>query len=123
MEKRYGRAQFLKDAVTLGLPTYVAFSKTALRRQRDRLIREHHPDRGGAETKAQEINEIYARMLKWLDSRPKAGSRQAEAPLGGSEPVPPKHPKPLHMVATAAVWAVGVLMASSFLGSRKKMGP
>jgi len=119
MEKRYGRAQFLKDAVSLGLPTYVAFSKTALRRQRDRLIREHHPDRGGAENKAQEINETYARMVKWLDSRPKAGSR----PLGETEPAPPKRPEPLHMVATAAVWAAGALIASGFLGSRKKMGP
>ena len=67
MEKRYGRAQFLRDALSLGLPVHLAFSRTALRRQRDHLIREHHPDRGGNNDRAREINEVYARMIRWLD--------------------------------------------------------
>jgi hypothetical protein len=122
MEKRYGRAQFLRDAISLGLPTYSAFSRTALRRQRDRLILEHHPDHGGTESRAQEINERYARMIKWLNSRHRTGSRRTEAPLGGREPALPDPPRPLHMVATAAFWAAGALITSRFLAARRKMG-
>lgn len=69
LERRYGRAQFLKDAIALGLPVRLAFSRAALRRQRDMLMREHHPDRGGSDDKAQQINDTYARMLRWLDER------------------------------------------------------
>jgi hypothetical protein len=121
MEKRYGRVQFLRDAISLGLPTYSAFSRTALRRQRDRLILEHHPDRGGTENRAQEINELYARMTKWLNSRHQTVSRRAGATLDGREPVPPDHPRPLHMVATAAFWAAGALITSRFLASRRRI--
>lgn len=123
LEKRYGRSQFLRDAISLGLPSYAAFSRTALRRQRDRLIREHHPDRGGSDEKAQEINELYARMIKWLDSRQKAGPRQSTPSLGQREPAPPKRPEPLHMAATGVFWAAGALIASSFLASRRRTGP
>ncbi|HYA81706.1 MAG TPA: hypothetical protein VED87_12350 [Methylocystis sp.] len=124
MENRYGRAQFLRDAVSLGLPAYLAFSRTALRRQRDRLMREHHPDCGGDENKAREINEIYARMLKWLDSRRKTAASPADGALGEQEPetIAPKHSQLLHQVATTALWAVA-LIASTYFASRKKAGP
>jgi hypothetical protein len=119
MEKRYGRAQFLKDAISLGLPTYSAFSRTTLRRQRDRLILQHHPDRGGTEDRAQEINELYARMVRWLNSRSQPGSRRSEAPRGRE---PQDCPRPHHMVATAAFWAAGALITSRFLASRRRNG-
>ena len=124
MEKRYGRAQFLRDALSLGLPPHLAFSRTALRRQRDLLIREHHPDRGGNNDKAQEINEVYARMIKWLDSRYKPGAGQAEASPdeSESETIPRKHSRLLHKAATAALWAAA-LIVSAYVGSRKSKRP
>jgi len=119
LEKRYGRAQFLRDALSLGLPTHLASSRTALRRQRDRLIREHHPDRGGNNDKAQEINEIYARMNKWLDARYKPGSRQADASLDEPEgEAAPGKPRLFRKAAITALWAV-TLIVSTYVGSRK----
>ena len=125
MQRRYGRAQFLRDAVSLGLPTHLAFSRTALRRQRDQLIREHHPDRGGNNEKAREINEIYARMIRWLDSRYKPGSLPADdALLDKSEPetTPAKHSRLLQTAATATLWAASVI-ASAYVASRKRRRP
>jgi len=115
MEKRYRRAQFLRDAVSLGLPTDLAFSRTALRRQRDLLIRQHHPDCGGSEDEAREINEIYARMVKWRDSR-----YQLDDPLPDSEAeaVRAKRLRPLQRAATVAFWAAA-LVASSYVVARK----
>ncbi|WP_374546505.1 hypothetical protein [Rhodoblastus sp.] len=69
VSRRYGRAQFIKDATWLGLAPDAAFSRTELRRRRDRLMNIHHPDRGGDAAKAARINAIYARMTAWLDSR------------------------------------------------------
>jgi hypothetical protein len=66
---RYGRAQFVQDAAWLGLDAQSAFSRVELRRQRDRLMSEHHPDRGGAEEMAVRINETYERMAGWLAKR------------------------------------------------------
>jgi hypothetical protein len=66
---RYGRAQFVQDAAWLGLDAQSAFSRLELRRQRDRLMSEHHPDRGGAEEMAARINETYERMAGWLAKR------------------------------------------------------
>jgi hypothetical protein len=66
---RYGRAQFVQDAAWLGLDAESAFSGRELRRQRDRLMGEHHPDRGGAEEMAAQINETYERMTAWLAKR------------------------------------------------------
>ncbi len=66
---RYGRAQFVEDAAWLGLDAQSAFSRVELRRQRDRLMSEHHPDRGGAEEMAVRINETYERMAAWLAKR------------------------------------------------------
>lgn len=124
MEKRYGRAQFLRDAVSLGLPVHLAFSRTALRRQRDHLIREHHPDRGGNNDRAREINEVYARMIRWLDSRYKPGARQADLSLDEPQPetISGKHSKILQKATTAALWAV-TLAVSSYVASRKSKRP
>jgi hypothetical protein len=66
---RYGRAQFVHDAAWLGLDAQSAFSRIELRRQRDRLMSKHHPDRGGAEEMAARINETYERMAAWLAKR------------------------------------------------------
>src|ERR1700722_11925394 len=66
---RYGRAQFVQDAAWLGLDAQSAFSRVELRRQRDRLMSTHHPDRGGAEEMAARINETYERMAAWLAKR------------------------------------------------------
>lgn len=124
MEKRYGRAQFLRDALSLGLPTHLAFSRTALRRQRDRLIREHHPDRGGDNEKAQEVNEIYARMSKWLDARYKPGSRRAEASLDEpeGESLPGKPSRLVKKAAAVALWTV-TMIVSTYVASRKSKRP
>ncbi len=66
MSARYGRFKFLRDAERMGLNARTAFSEVELRRQRDRLMSAHHPDRGGSQEKAAQINETYARMRKWL---------------------------------------------------------
>jgi hypothetical protein len=63
----YGRAQFLSDVAWMGLDREDAFSRANLRRQRDRLMHIHHPDRGGSEAMAARINVTYGRMLGWLD--------------------------------------------------------
>jgi hypothetical protein len=73
--KRYGRAQFLKDATWMGLQRDAAFSRVELRRRRDRLMNLHHPDRGGEAEIAARINATYTRMIAWLDSR---SARDAE---------------------------------------------
>ena len=123
MERRYGRAQFLRDALALGLPVRQAFSRTALRRQRDLLMRLHHPDRGGSDDRAREINEIYARMIKWLDERNRPPSQQP-APVAGDEAVgaagegEPPQKRLLRKAAAVALWAVTVA-ASSYLAMRK----
>jgi hypothetical protein len=113
MEKRYGRSQFLRDAVSLGLPAHLAFSRVALRRQRDCLIRQHHPDCGGSEDKAREINEIYARMIKWRASRD-----QLAEPLHEPEAIRAKRLRSLQKAATVAFWAA-TLVASSYVVARK----
>jgi hypothetical protein len=111
MEKHYGRAQFLRDAVSLGLPTHLAFSRNALRRQRDRLILQHHPDRGGSAAKAWEINEIYSRMVKWRDERYRPGELIDEPK---AEENRAKHENALRQTATIALWAA-VLVTSGYV--------
>ena len=119
MEKRYGRAQFLRDGLSLGLPTHLAFSRTALRRRRDQLIREHHPDRGGSHCKAQEINEIYTRMIRWLDSRYKPGTRLASEAIDEPEPHGGASSQFLRKAGAAALWAATAL-ASGYIAARKR---
>jgi len=115
MEKRYGRAQFLRDAVSLGLPTDLAFSRMALRRQRDCLIRQYHPDCGGSEDKAREINEIYARMVKWRNSRYQLGEPLHDPE---TEAIRAKRLRPLQKAATLALWAAA-LVASYYVVAGK----
>lgn len=124
MESRYGRAQFLRDAIALGLPVRQAFSRAALRRQRDHLMREHHPDRGGSDERAREINDIYGRMIKWLDNRQKPQTRQNND--DGSATISDEtgsieeatSSKILRKAASVAIWAV-TLAASSYIAARK----
>jgi hypothetical protein len=85
---RYGRMQFVQDAAWLGLDAESAFSRLELRRQRDRLMSEHHPDRGGAEEMAARINETYERMAGWLAKRRfrREGRRLAELEVLATKP-------------------------------------
>jgi hypothetical protein len=69
VSRRYGRAQFLRDAIWMGLPPEDAFSRAELRARRDRLMIIHHPDVGGDVEDAARINATYARMIAWLDNR------------------------------------------------------
>lgn len=121
MERRYGRAQFLRDALALGLPLQQAFSRTALRRQRDLLMRTHHPDRGGSADRAREINEIHERMIKWLDTRHKPRAPPSpddgDGRLSGAAKKD-KAPKLLGKAAAAALWAVTVA-ASGYIAAKK----
>lgn len=124
MQRRYGRAQFLRDAIALGLPVRQAFSRAALRRQRDLLMREHHPDRGGSDERAREINDIYARMIKWLDDRQRPQMRPAldeEAkPISDEsrDTQETSSARILRKAASVALWAV-TLAASSYIAARK----
>lgn len=123
MGTRYGRAQFLRDAIALGLPVREAFSRVALRRQRDRLMREHHPDRGGSDERAREINDTYARMIRWLDERQKSPTRSSDenppVRVEGDDAIEePASAKILKKAAAVAIWAV-TLAASSYIAARK----
>ena len=115
MEKRYGRAQFLRDAISLGLPTHLAFSRMALRRQRDRLILQHHPDRGGSEGKAWEINEIYGRMVKWRDEHYRPGELLDEPE---AEENHTRRLRSLRQAASVALSAA-ILVASGYVVARR----
>jgi hypothetical protein len=86
--QRYGRAQFVQDAAWLGLEAQSAFSRLELRRQRDRLMSRHHPDRGGAEEMAVRINETYERMAAWLAKRRfrREGRRLTELEILATKP-------------------------------------
>ncbi len=66
MPRPYGSIQFLKDAAWFGLSARDAFSREKLRRQRDRLMSIHHPDRGGNVEIASRINSTYDSMVEWL---------------------------------------------------------
>lgn len=125
MERRYGRTQFLRDAIALGLPIGEAFSRSALRRRRDLLMREHHPDRGGSDERAREINDIYARMIKWLDDRqrPRAETAREDANAalfhGQSDDGETASSKILRKAASVALWAV-TLAASSYVARKSR---
>lgn len=69
MRTRYRRSDFVTDADWLGLDARRGLSETELRRRRDELMHQHHPDRGGSAEMASRINETYARMSAWLRRR------------------------------------------------------
>jgi hypothetical protein len=86
-------------------------------------MRLHHPDRGGSDDRAREINEIYARMIKWLDERnrppvhrPAPATDGASVDGSASENTPQK--RLLRKAAAVALWAMTVA-ASSYLATRK----
>lgn len=124
MEKHYGRAQFLRDALSLGLPAPHAFSRVALRRRRDRLMREHHPDRGGSDETARQINEIYARMLKWLAESYRPHARRVDnAPndvsaVEETTSASTKRRRSIRKAAATTLW-IATLMASSYIAAQK----
>jgi hypothetical protein len=53
----------------MGLSPDQAASAIELRRRRDELMGQHHPDRGGDFEIAARINETYARMTKFINAR------------------------------------------------------
>lgn len=53
----------------MGLASDAAFSREKLRQRRNRLMIDYHPDHGGSNHIASEINVTYARMVAWLDKR------------------------------------------------------
>ncbi len=117
----YGRAQFLDDVAWMGLDLEQAFSQSSLRRQRDRLMQDHHPDRGGSEAMAARINVTYSRMSVWLDRRlnnrnylrmrrDKAFAREAAKNAEASpKPVKPKRD-------TAQFYAAVLMTAAAVMG-------
>jgi hypothetical protein len=113
---RYGRAQFIQDAAWLGLDAESAFSRRELRRQRDRLMGEHHPDRGGAEEMAAQINETYERMVAWLAKRRfrREGRRLTELESLATRPT--EAPTPRRSVSRSALSAalqIGAIQLSA----------
>jgi hypothetical protein len=125
VSRRYGRAQFLKDATWLGLAPDSAFSRADLRRRRDRLMNIHHPDRGGDAEKAARINATYTRMTEWLDSRSardsdKGGSGAASESAAG-EIYKSSLSAALHAGAAqiCAVALVALATYAAFRGNRK----
>jgi hypothetical protein len=113
---RYGRAQFVQDAAWLGLDAESAFSRRELRRQRDRLMGEHHPDRGGAEEMAAQINETYERMAAWLARRRfrREGRRLTELESLATRPA--EAPAPRRSVSRSALSAalqIGAIQLSA----------
>jgi len=85
MSTRYGRFKFLRDAEGMGMNARTAFSEVELRRQRDRLMTAHHPDRGGSKEMAAQINDTYTRMRKWLLASKAQQQRSAEEVKRGAE--------------------------------------
>lgn len=102
VSQRYGRLQFLKDAEWLGLPPEFAYSRTELRRRRNRLMIAHHPDRGGSAETAARINETYARMAEWLDHR-NARCVKAKNATASSPDAPAKEKRIFRSALSAAL--------------------
>jgi hypothetical protein len=113
---RYGRAQFVQDAAWLGLDAESAFSRQELRRQRDRLMGEHHPDRGGAEEMAAQINETYERMAGWLAKRRfrREGRRLTELEILATRPAEaPAARRSVSRSALSAALQIGAIQLSA----------
>jgi hypothetical protein len=110
---RYGRAQFVQDAAWLGLDAQSAFSRLELRRQRDRLMSKHHPDRGGADEMAVRINETYERMAGWLAKRRfrREGRRLTELEILATKPA--EAPAGVVRSALSAALQIGAIQLSA----------
>jgi len=110
---RYGRAQFLHDAAWMGLDPERAFSRLELRRQRDRMMSTHHPDRGGADEMAARINETYARMAGWLANRrfKREGRKATQPEIRATQPVEAR--PGLYRSALVAAVQIGAIQLSA----------
>jgi hypothetical protein len=110
---RYGRARFVQDAAWLGLDAQSAFSRLELRRQRDRLMSEHHPDRGGAAEMAARINETYERMAAWLAKRRfrREGRRLTELEILATKPA--EAPSGVSHSVLSAALQIGAIQLSA----------
>ena len=113
---RYGRAQFVQDAAWLGLDAQSAFSRLELRRQRDRLMSKHHPDRGGADEMAVRINDTYERMASWLAKRRfrREGRRLTELEILATKAAEaPAAPRSVSRLALSAALQIGAIQLSA----------
>lgn len=68
MRIRYTRDQFLSDAGLFHLPDTGDFTLAQVKRRRAALMKQHHPDKGGENEKAQQINEAYGRLSECLSA-------------------------------------------------------
>lgn len=91
MANDYTHAQFVEDTRLFELPEDGSFTRADVRRLRDRLMQEHHPDKGGTDEKAQQINATYERLSAWIEAerrrkrsarRRQQASRSLRAALG-----------------------------------------
>ena len=103
MTRRYTHNQFLKDAQLLELPEDGSFTPLNLKRQRGRLMQDHHPDKGGSNESAQQINEAYERLLSWVkDGKPRLNSGKTRWPRRADLSDQPKqgglHPLAAHTI-------------------------
>lgn len=87
MATRYTHTQFLEDMQLFQLPDDGSFTQAHVKRRRQRLMQEHHPDKGGTKEKAQQINETYERLSAWIKNdeqrRKRAARRQRASQLLG----------------------------------------
>jgi hypothetical protein len=70
----------------MGLTPEAAFSRAEVRRRRDRLMIQYHPDLGGDAKKAARINATYARMIDWLDKSSARDAERKAAQAAANEP-------------------------------------
>ncbi len=54
-------------------------TQAKLKQARDLLMQKHHPDKGGTNEKAQQINRSYKQLSAWIESRDVREQRLAKA--------------------------------------------
>jgi hypothetical protein len=108
----------------MGLDITSAFSRSELRRQRDRLMNTHHPDRGGAENMAVRVNETYARMAAWLDRRrfrrEKYQPKEAIFPVAEPADDRPKRRGAAIRIRAAQLYAAAMMAAVGYTMFRRR---
>jgi hypothetical protein len=76
------RLQILQDLRLFGLAEKEAVTLADVKRQRDRLLRRFHPDKGGTDEKAQLVNAVYGRLASRLQR--KAERQRVEKKIRGA---------------------------------------
>jgi len=68
-----------KDVQLFGLEGPEELTQAKLKQARDLLMQKHHPDKGGTNEKAQQINRSYKQLSAWIESRDVREQRLAKA--------------------------------------------